>query len=31
MKILSEPQVNYVILFSFLIFILFQNRDFQFI
>ncbi len=30
MNILSEPLVNYVILFSFLIFI-FQNRDLQFI
>ncbi len=30
MNILSEPLVNYVILFSFLIFF-FQNRDLQFI
>ncbi len=30
MNILSEPLVNYIILFSFLIFF-FQNRDLQFI
>ncbi len=29
MNILSEPLVNYVILFSFLVFF-FQNRDLQF-